>query len=217
MFFRAQSLLVCVVCMLWAALLHAQEARVRWVPDGDTLHLADERKVRLMGIDAPEMATDRDPEQYYARESREFLQRLVEGQEVRLETDTREQDRYGRILAYVYLPDGRMVNEVLVEQGFAFFYHHAHQDRILQKKLLEAQNRAIFARKGFWPRLLSLPQPPTGWVGNRRSKRFHDPESFHAQQVSQKNRVLFFSLEQAFREGYAPARNSFDWPEAVSR
>lgn len=195
----------------------SQGVQASWVPDGDTLHLEDGRKVRLIGIDAPEMATENDPEQYYARESREFLMRLVQNTPLRLETDAQEKDRYGRVLAYVYLPNGRMVNEELVEQGYAFYYPHSNQDREIQEKLLEAQNRAIRLRKGFWPRILAIPDPPQGWQGNRRSKRFHHPERFHAQQISQRNRVVFSTLEQAFGEGYAPARTSFDWPEAGSR
>lgn len=200
-----------------AAGLSAQQGRVTFVPDGDTLHLEDGRKVRLIGIDAPEMARDGAPEHYFARESRDYLRRLVQDRVVRLEADAQGRDRYDRDLATAYLADNRMVNVELVEQGYAFFYPHPHQDKDLQKILMEAQTRAIFGRRGFWPRILAMPQPLTGWVGNRRSKRFHHPDSYHAQQISQRNRVAFFSLEQAFLEGYAPARTSFIWPEADRR
>lgn len=214
----AFSLLLLVLCLLFrAASLSAQDVRVKWVPDGDTLHLEDGRSVRLMGIDAPEMGRDGSPDQYFAREARDYLRRLVEGRPLRLETDGQGPDRYGRVLAAVFLPDGRMVNEILVEEGLAFFYPHAHQDRGFQNAMLAAQKRAIFSRKGFWPRILSLPPPAGGWVGNRRSKRFHHPQSQYARRISPRNKVVFISLEQAFLEGYAPARASSPWPEADRR
>lgn len=210
-------LLLLALCLFWATPSLAQNVRVKSVPDGDTVHLEDGRSVRLIGIDAPEMAGARAPEQYFARESRDYLHRLVSRRPLRLGADTQGRDRYHRVLAYVYLPCGRMVNEEMVEQGYAFFYPHPHQNRKIQKKLLEAQNRAILSRRGFWPRILALPQPLTGWVGNRRSKRFHHPENHYAKRISSKNRVVFFSLEQAFRKGYAPARTSTPWPKASGR
>ncbi|WP_161946190.1 thermonuclease family protein [Desulfonatronum thiosulfatophilum] len=214
---RIGSQIMCLFLALWLFWplpSHADEVRVKWIPDGDTIHLEDGRRVRLLGIDAPEFGRDNASDQYYAREARDYLRRLVGDRPVRLEADDQGPDRYGRILAYVYLADGRMANQVLVEEGMAFFYPHAHQSRDFQKQMLESQNRAISAQKGFWPRILSLPQPLTGWVGNRRSKRFHHPDSHYASRISSANRVAIFSLEQAFREGYAPARTSSPWPDA---
>jgi len=211
----AFRLLLLVLCLSQATLLLAQDVRVKWVPDGDTLHLQDGRSVRLLGIDAPEMGRDGAPDQYFAREARNHLRRLVEARPLRLETD--RPDRYGRLFAVVFLPDGRMVNEILVEKGLAFFYPHANQDRKFQNAMLAAQKRAIFSRKGFWPKILSLPSPAGGWVGNRRSKRFHHPQSHYAQRISPRNKVVFISLKQAFLEGYAPARTSSPWPKAGRR
>ncbi len=207
-------LLLIVLCLCWTEPAMSQEGRVKWVPDGDSLHMEDGRKVRLMGIDAPEMGRDGAPEQYFARESRDYLRRLVDGRPIRLETDGHGTDRYNRVLACAYLSDGRMINEVLVEEGLAFFYPHPGQNKEFQERLLEVQKRAIFSRKGFWPRILTLPQPQSGWVGNRRSKRFHHPDSHYTNRISPKNRVSLFSLEQAFSEGYAPARSSSPWPDA---
>lgn len=210
----AKALLATLFCLFWTLPVLASESRVQWIPDGDTIHMEDGRRVRLLGIDAPEMGREGEPDQYYARESRDYLRRLIGDRPVRLEGDNQEPDRYGRLLAYVFLPDGRMANEVLVEEGLAFFYPHTHQDREFQQRMLEAQKRAIMARKGFWPRILALPQPPAGWVGNSRSKRFHHPDSHYAARISPRNHVFLRSLEQAFLEGYAPARTSSPWPDA---
>lgn len=213
----ALGLLLPVLCLFWATPLFAQDVRVKWVQDGDTLHLEDGRKIRLVGIDAPEMGRDGASDQYFARESRDYLRRLVEGRPLRLQTDGQGQDRYKRVFAVVFLPGGRMVNEIMVERGLAFFYPHAQQSREFQNALLNVQRRAILSGKGFWPRILSLPQPAGGWVGNRRSKRFHHPQSHFVQRISPRNREILISLRQAFLEGYAPARTSSPWPDAGRR
>jgi len=88
------------------------------VVDGDTIRCADGTRVRLLQIDAPEM--DQGP---FGRAAGAFLEALTPpGRVVRLETDVERRDRYGRLLAYLYLPDGRMVNRLMVRQGFAVPY-----------------------------------------------------------------------------------------------
>ncbi|TVS09405.1 MAG: nuclease [Gammaproteobacteria bacterium] len=208
--------------LLWLALVacaipgFAEEVRVHWIADGDTVRLEDGRRVRLLGIDAPETGGRDGRPQYYASEARARLIELVSDTPLRLQLDAQEQDRYGRVLAWLYLPDGRLVNEILVEEGFAFFYHHSGQDPAFQTRLLAAQRRAMAADAGFWPRILALPVPRSGWVGNRRSRRFHHPDSAHAGQISPRNRVVLHTIGEAFHEGYAPARGSSSWPDAGS-
>ena len=93
------------------------------VIDGDTVQLADGRLVRYIGIDTPEVRRKEgqtwvmDPEPY-AREATEANRRLVEGRRVRLEYDAQTQDRYGRLLAYVYVGD-LFINAKLIEDGLA--------------------------------------------------------------------------------------------------
>ena len=93
------------------------------VIDGDTVELADGRKVRYIGIDTPEVRK-RDnghwvkAPDYFALEAMEANRRLVEGKPVELEYDVQPRDRYGRTLAYVYV-DGVFVNAWLVEDGYA--------------------------------------------------------------------------------------------------
>lgn len=100
-----------------------EEAVVQQVIDGDTVRLADGRLVRYLGIDAPE-ARRRvgetwvvDPEPL-ADAATEANRRLVEGKRVRLEYDVQTHDRFGRLLAYVYVEE-RMVNEALLAAGYA--------------------------------------------------------------------------------------------------
>ena len=100
--------------------------------DGDTLKLEDGQRLRLIGIDTPEMhesaklvrdakrsQQDKALIQSMGRSSYEFTKKLVEGKRVRLEFDIEKHDRYGRLLAYVYLADGTFVNNEIVKQGYA--------------------------------------------------------------------------------------------------
>ena len=87
--------------------------------DGDTLALTDGRRVRLILVDTPETVDPNRPVGCYGPEASAFTKSLVEGQTVTLEKDVSETDRYDRLLRYVYLPDGRMLNEVLLSEGYA--------------------------------------------------------------------------------------------------
>ena len=97
-----------------------RDARVDRVVDGDTI-VVEGRRVRLIGIDAPESVDPRRPVACFGREAARFMERLlVPGMRVRLRHDVALRDRYGRELAYVYrLPDRMFINAVLVREGFA--------------------------------------------------------------------------------------------------
>ena len=100
--------------------------------DGDTLVLENNERVRLIGIDTPEMhesnKLNRDAQRsgqdveaikQLGRQSYEFTKKLVEGKRVRLEFDVERYDKYKRILAYVYLEDGTFLNAMIVQEGYA--------------------------------------------------------------------------------------------------
>lgn len=102
------------------------------VVDGDTLLLENSERVRLIGIDTPEMhesnklnrdarrsGEDAGAIKQLGRRSYEFTKKLVQGKRVRLEFDLERYDKYKRILAYVYLEDGTFVNAKIVEEGYA--------------------------------------------------------------------------------------------------
>lgn len=102
------------------------------VVDGDTLKLENGERVRLIGIDTPEMhessklykdsqRTNQDIRtiQAMGRKAYVFTKDLVEGERVRLEFDVEKRDRYGRLLAYVFLKDGTFINAEIVKEGYA--------------------------------------------------------------------------------------------------
>src|SRR5215216_1385805 len=72
--------------------------------------------VRLIGMDTPEVHFGTQP---YGPEASTFAKRQLEGEEVSLELVVQKIDPYGRLLAYVYLPEGQMFNETLLEEGYA--------------------------------------------------------------------------------------------------
>jgi micrococcal nuclease len=105
---------------------------VKRAVDGDTLVLENGERVRLIGIDTPEMHESnklyRDAQrsgqdistiQKLGRRAYEFTKNLVEGKRVSLEFDVEKYDKYGRVLAYVYLKDGTFVNAEIVKEGYA--------------------------------------------------------------------------------------------------
>lgn len=181
--------------------------------DGDTLKLADRRIVRLAGIDAPEVAHDKEKAQYYARQSREELARLAKGRKVRLfAAGINSRDRHGRIVADVRLEDGQSLSELMLERGAAFYYPHQDQSPQLQERLRALQEQAISERRGLWAHLLSLPLARENYTGNRTSLRFFPAACPEAEHIKPRNRVYFGTLMDAFLAGYAPARVCPFWP-----
>lgn len=106
--------------------------QVKRVFDGDTFQLSTGEKVRMLGIDTPELhesgkllrdvqRSGKDPAKIKAmgRRAREYVVPFLEGKKVRLEYDIQQRDKYGRLLAYVYLEDGSLLNRLIIENGFA--------------------------------------------------------------------------------------------------
>lgn len=92
------------------------------VVDGDTIVVEAIGKVRLIGVDTPETVHPQKPVEYFGKEASNFTKRMVEGKKVRLEYDWQRKDRYGRVLAYVYMEDGTFLNAELIKQGYGHAY-----------------------------------------------------------------------------------------------
>jgi micrococcal nuclease len=98
--------------------------KVKNVVDGDTFWVYDGTtkgiKIRLIGINAPETRnTGRTQVEYFGKEAKAYLTRMIAGKSVRLVYDVTKLDRYGRTLAYAYLENGVFVNAEMVRQGYA--------------------------------------------------------------------------------------------------
>lgn len=103
-----------------------------WYPvasfdDGDTVVVdmnGQLETVRFIGVDTPETHHPSRPLECYGQEASVYTKQLVGASRVRLEADPLDtnRDRYGRLLRYVYLPDGRLVEEELIKNGYGFAY-----------------------------------------------------------------------------------------------
>ena len=127
-----------------------ETARVSRVVDGDTVEVTlngETRRVRLLLVDTPEV---HGGEECYGPEASAYVSSLLpEGAELRLEGDVTDADFFGRLLRYVYLADGRMLNELLVEGGYATVYRFPSDVRH-EQRLRDAEERAREAGAGLW-------------------------------------------------------------------
>lgn len=89
------------------------------VIDGDTLVLRDSRRIRLLGINTPEIAHRRQPGEPLGEQAKHYLDTLVRDKRVRLRYDLQHHDHYHRLLAHLYLEDGEDINALLLQKGFA--------------------------------------------------------------------------------------------------
>lgn len=144
--------------LLLAALLHhplsAQEAPPRYpctvtrIVDGDTIYCRQDQdtlKVRLLGIDAPEMNQGR-----YGKRARAALARLLPlRRDVWLDLDVQDRDVYGRLLAFIWTRDDLLVNEEMLREGFAVVYvrpPNVKYEDVLREAAAEAQRD----KRGLW-------------------------------------------------------------------
>lgn len=128
------------------------------VIDGDTLEMKRSGRVRLHGVDAPERA------QRFGPEATRFLERLVEG--VSLEVRPTDRDRYGRLVAWLLLPEGTTVQEELLLAGLAWWYERYAPN---SDALARSEQAARGAKRGLWSQ--TDPIPPWEWRARRRTTR----------------------------------------------
>ena len=123
--------------------------QVRSVIDGDTVELRSGELVRLVGINAPEMARGGEAPQPYALEASLALRELVEGEAVRVIPGKEARDRHGRLLARLELPDGRDPHRILLTRGYAAMVAIApNVDHVDDYR--EAERQARRASLGIW-------------------------------------------------------------------
>ncbi len=154
---KALLLLAALAIVMMATVLHcAEKSRLRTVVkvyDGDTIRTDDNRKIRLIGVDAPEVESPYSKEEPFGRESRLYLKNLIEGRKVLVKQGEVPVDRYGRVLAYVYM-DNVLVNGRIIRDGFAKAYlRFDHENRdlfIVYEKEARAKRRGIWATEEKW-------------------------------------------------------------------
>ena len=154
---------LCLGLLLLCPAVNAEtlKGRVTYVYDGDTLKIEGVGKVRLLGIDTPERE-DSTRDDYYTRRygiKRATLRRIAEeahrytlenslNRRVELELDREAVDKYDRVLAYLYLPDGRMLNRQLLEEGLASVYRRFEFRE--KRNFLQSEKSARGKNRGLW-------------------------------------------------------------------
>ena len=126
--------------------------RVARVIDGDTFEIINKGKserVRLIGVDTPETVKPNSKVQPFGPEASSFTKKMIEGKMVRLEFDVQERDKYGRLLAYVYLEDGTLLNSRLLEEGLATIMTVPPNVR-MANTFLGIQKKTQKQKKGIW-------------------------------------------------------------------
>ncbi|MBI5411828.1 lamin tail domain-containing protein [Candidatus Peregrinibacteria bacterium] len=126
------------------------EAQVLRIIDGDTFQAMWEGRktdVRLIGVDTPETVHPYQEVQRYGQEASDHLKKLLTDRIVTLKFDETQRDKYGRLLAYVYL-DGRLLNADLIEQGFGYAYTRFPFK--MKEEFVTLQQKAEEGRMGLW-------------------------------------------------------------------
>lgn len=122
------------------------------IPDPKARRYQAHTRIRLWGIDTPEMPRNGRAAMHYARQAGEFARTMMAGKSVRLELiEGRTRGHYGRLLAYVYLPDGQLYNRRAVATGHA--YAEARWPHPLLDEFLALEAKARTDRLGLWKEL----------------------------------------------------------------
>ncbi|WP_460804312.1 thermonuclease family protein [Microbulbifer agarilyticus] len=122
---------------------------LKQVIDGDTLRLSDGRRVRLIGVNTPELARGKRPAQPLAKEAKDFTERFLAGGDLELVYDRDRRDNHGRILAYVYNHRGDSLESALLSAGLAF--HIAVAPNLALSECLASREReARLRQRGVW-------------------------------------------------------------------
>ncbi len=130
--------------------INTETVHIKWVVDGDTVHLTDGRKVRLLGLNTPEIARKRKLAEPLAESARlRLLQLISPYQTIRLQQGHENKDRYQRTLANLYLPDGTNLSQILLREGLASLLIMPPNLRH-SECFISAQTYAKTRRAGVW-------------------------------------------------------------------
>jgi len=194
-------LFLSVIVTAWTSVAQ-EKVIVRLVIDGDTIILADGRHVRYIGINTPEIEHEHQKAEPYGYQAKKYNEKIVFSKMVRLQFDKERHDHFGRLLAYVFLPDGTFINQAMITQGYAYLLPQKPNIKYA-KILLQAQREAMSAKKGMWR---EMAEEEGGYSGNRRTKRFHAVACPFGKKISLTNRISFKSKRDAFWAGFAPGK-----------
>lgn len=172
------------------------------VVDGDTFELSSGAKVRMIGVDTPEVYGGVEP---YGLEASDFSKQLLSGRQVVLFKDVSDTDRYGRLLRYAFLQgDPLMVNERLVREGFANAMTYP-PDVEYAERFVEAERAAREQSIGMWQESTtssaSCANPQIkGNINSKGEKIYHLPDGrYYDATIAE---LMFCTEEEAAEAGF---------------
>lgn len=181
----------------------AKEALVKRVVDGDTFVIGNGQKVRMIGINTPESVDPRRKVEFYGKEASQYVKKMLEGKKVLLQWGQTPQDKYGRWLAWVWLPDGTFVNGELVAKGYAQVYTFKDNPEHAEY-LLQLQKQAREEQLGLWGKAddgISEKGTVVGFVASRNSKVYHEKGCPGADGIEKQNLLEFSTEKEAIDSG----------------
>lgn len=172
----------------------AETVRVQQVVDGDSLRLVDGRKVRLIGINSPELGRDGKSDEPLAVKARDALKKIIATHTITLKMGPDKTDRYGRKLAYVILPDGSSAGEKMLRMGLATTIaippNVGHLARYRQ-----AEDAARQQRIGIWAHPTYQPVVASSLDRTKTGYRF---VRGRIQRVGKSRKYIYFDLSPDF-------------------
>jgi micrococcal nuclease len=220
-FFPVLAILISIiVCSCGSDAAGAGAYLVTRAVDGDTVIIdmdGTEERVRLIGVDTPESVhPDSDRNVPYGEIASEFTKDKLEGKRVGIELDAQERDRYGRLLAYVYI-GGEMFNETLLSEGHAVIATYPPNVRYADKFALlqeDARERGV----GLWALYADdatdqkddagaeqvdglRTGDPVNYIGNTGTKKFHLPSCRYVSSIKEDNIARFSERGDAIAAG----------------
>ncbi|HEY4228455.1 MAG TPA: thermonuclease family protein [Candidatus Limnocylindrales bacterium] len=139
-----------------AVVARGMPAKVIRVVDGDTIHArlnGKDEDVRIIGLDSPETSKPNTPVECFAREATAAAKRLLRpGDHILLQADPTQakRDRFGRLLAHVFLANGTLFAETMIRHGWAVHDIYGGVPSIHADRLAAAQDAAKAAQAGLW-------------------------------------------------------------------
>lgn len=189
-------------------------AEVKRVVDGDTFETSNGAKVRLIGMNTPETVKPNSPVEFYGKEASDYTKKQLGGKKVYMFADAGDQDKYGRLLRYVFIQgETEMYNMAMLREGFANTMT-VPPNVMFAKQFTEAERDARTNKRGLWnggkeapeaQKTVTACQNPQikGNINAKNEKIYHTPESRSYAQT--KPEMMFCTEEEAVKAGFRKA------------
>ena len=206
---KSLRILSCTIFFLFLTIdcLNAQTLKCTRVVDGNTIILSNGETVKPIGVEAGKIKYPGKPVKDFRKEATAFINQMVKGKEVRLEYGQQKKDKYGQLLAYIYLKDGTFLNAEIIKQGYG------HADTRFPFKYKEQfkqyEEEARVNKRGLWaskPAEKEIKYIREYYVGSKGSKSYHKPHCAITKTIPPVKRRTFNSLNDAVDAGYIPCK-----------